>query len=138
LPVGRYWIDIIDPPNTLHPRIVGFEGWLDVNGLAGKTKLLRREELGSTLWSLDYSGTRRNWYLFEVFEPVEFPHDRGWGYPSIVQSPTAPNAPVVTSSADTLTRPPPQTASDALSELFSDAKGIVGIALLAYLFTRSS
>lgn len=136
LPVGRYWIDIIDEPGAKSSRIFFFDSWLIRNSTA--VKVLKKEELGTTLWSLDYSGIRRNWYLFEVLSPVDWPRDKGFGFPSIVKSPQAPNAPAVTSSTDTAQRPPEPTWQDSLNNMLGDAKTLAFVAIGIYLLTKDS
>jgi len=129
LPVGRYWVDILDPPKSTTSHILLFDAWLAGN--RDKVALRRKEERGTTLWSLDYSGVRDNWYLFDVLEPVEWPRDRGFGFPTIAQSPTAPKAPKVETSADTVQRPPEPSISDDFSRLFDDIKtGAVALVIL--------
>jgi hypothetical protein len=134
LPIGRYWVDILDTPRAKTSRIFFFDAWLAQH--RNEVKVIKKEEKGTTLWSLDYTGIRDNWYLFDVVKPVEWPRDKGFGFPSIVQSPTAPNAPPVTSSADTVQRPPVATATDMFADLFADAKTVALVLGALYLMSR--
>jgi hypothetical protein len=129
LPKGKYWVDIIDTPKVPGARLY-FTAWLARN--RGKVKVIKKEEFGALI-----TGKARDWYLFEVLEPVTWETDKGFGLPSQVMSFENPNAPVVTSSADTATRPePPAGPLEQLNELFGDAKALAFILLGAYLLTR--
>ena len=62
---------------------------------ADKLKLLKREDKGTTTFSTDYSGVRYSFFLFDVLEPVEWPRNKGFGFPSIAQSEFQPTAPKI-------------------------------------------
>lgn len=128
LPVGRYWVDIVEPKTG--GVLLKFDAWLARN--SSKVKVVKREQKGTTLWSLDTSGKRYDWVLFDVLSPVEWPRTSGFGLPTIVQSPTAPTAAPVTSSADTVQRPPEPTISSVFEGFAGDVKTVALIALGLY------
>ena len=131
LPKGRYWVDIIDRKG----EVLAFEFWLIKN--AAKLKLLKREDKGTTTFSTDYSGIRYSFFLFDVLEPVEWPRNKGWGFPSIAQSEFQPTAPKIEKSEDTGVRPKVPGPLESLTEALSDAKTFTLIALAIYAFTQS-
>lgn len=120
LPKGRYWVDIVDSPKFPGARIT-FSGWLTRNS---GVKVIKRESFGALV-----TGKARDWYLFEVLQPVVWERNRGWGFPSIVQSPENPTAPKVEKPEDTAQRPPPPTIRDAAGELFGDLSPWAWLAL---------
>lgn len=132
LPIGKYWVDII-PTKAAPLAITTFNAWLARNGRAVNV-VDRKEESSTDLFNP--SGKSHLWCLFSVTAPVKWETNQGWGLPTIAQSPTAPTAAPVASQADTVTRPPPPTASDMFSEWFGDAKGLVGLLVLGYLLSR--
>lgn len=128
LPVGRYWVDIIDSPRNPGARLA-FRAWL---AAAGRAVVVVKEEHFARLTH----GRDRDWYLFDVRDPIAWPRDKGFGFPNVVQSPTAPNAAPVTSSADTAQRPPPRTWRDELDDIMGDGKSVAFIVAALYLLSR--
>jgi len=127
IPIGKYWVDALD-----ERAIFYFDAWAIRN--SGTVKVIKKEENPPGWLS---ASKRRNWYLFEVTAPTpRWQPIQNLGLPTIVQSPTAPTAAPVTSSADTATRPPPVTASSMFEGLFDDTKTVVIVAGLLYLLTR--
>jgi hypothetical protein len=134
LPVGRYWVDIIDR----NGEVLLFDFWLKRGENAGKLKLINREDRGTTTFSIDYSGIRYTFFLFDVLEPIEWPRGKGFGYPSIAQSERHPNAPKIEKSEDTGSRPRVPGPLDTIADLLGDAKTIAILFVGAYLLTRSN
>lgn len=134
LPVGRYWVDIIDRGG----QVLEFDGWLKRAQASGNVALLKRESKGTTTWSLDYSGVRYTFYLFDVLNPIAWPRNKGWGFPSIAQSATAPNAPKIEKADDTGSRPTVPGPLEQLNEIFTDAKTIALIAVGAYIYFQAN
>lgn len=129
LPKGKYWVDIIDTPKVPGARLY-FVAWLARN--RGKVNVIKKEEFGGLT-----TGKARDWYLFEVLQPVTWETDKGFGLPSQVMSAENPSAPIVTSSADTATRPePPAGPLEQMNELFADAKSLLFILAGLYFLTR--
>jgi hypothetical protein len=129
LPVGRYWVDQFE---TVGPGagILGFDMWLRRHD--NEVRLLKREDFPAGFWG---GPKHRVWYLFQVEQPV--PWERGWGFPTIVQSPAAPTAPPVTSSADTAQTPPPEPGPmQQLEDLFGDAKTVLVVGVLIWAFSN--
>jgi hypothetical protein len=127
IPIGKYWVDALD-----EIAIFYFDTWAIRN--SGTVKVIKKEE-NPPGW-LSSSG-RRNWYLFEVTAPTpRWQPVKNLGLPTIVQSPTAPTAAPVTSSADTATRPPPPTPSSMFGGMFDDAKTVAIVLGVLYLATR--
>ena len=131
IPVGRYWVDAIDDTAVLFA-----DAWL--NRHSKTVKQLKREETPGTGPFAPSWAPRRVWYLFDVLQPTDrWQAVKGLGLPNIVRSQTAPNAPVVTTSADTATRPPPSTLSDFLPNFDSgDLKTLALVALGLYWLTK--
>jgi hypothetical protein len=130
VPKGRYWVDIIDTRTNPAARLY-FSSWLLRN--SKKVKVVKVENYGAL-----YSGANRDWYLFDVLDPVTWETGKGFGLPTIVQSPENPNAPVVTKPEDTATKPPPPAGPlEQLETMFEDAKTVVLIGLALWLFTQS-
>lgn len=130
VPKGRYWVDIIDTKSYPGARLF-FYGWLARN--RGKVEVVKKESFGALV-----TGAARDWYLFDVKLPVEWEKGQGFGLPTIVKSAENPTAPVVTTAADTGTRPPPPPSfSEQLSDMFQDAKTIAIIGILIYAFSKS-
>lgn len=132
LPKGRYWVDIIDRKG----EVLAFEMWLMRN--ADKLKVINKEDKGTTTFSSDYSGIRYTFFLFDVLEPVEWPRNKGWGFPSIAQSEFQPTAPKIEKSEDTGSRPKVPGPLDTITEAMSDAKTFAIVALAIYLLTQSN
>lgn len=146
IPVGRYWIDAtgwITPP-----RLALW--FLDAEKTRKTVRVLKRETHDpQAVWSplsplqdpSDPSTTTSHgpweWWLFEVLEPTPRWDIKGVGFPNVVQSPTAPTAPAVQSSADTIDRPKEVSISEYFGDMLSGAKGIIGIAILAYVFSQT-
>lgn len=128
LPKGRYWADIVDSPKWIGARLT-FAAWLQRN--AAKVRVVSKQEFGAMT-----TGKARDWYLFDVLEPVTWERNQGWGLPSTVKSPENPNAPVVTKPEDTAQRPPTPTSTDMFSDLFADVKTIGWLALGIYLWSQ--
>lgn len=129
LPVGRYWIDVIDTRARPGLRL-RFAEWLGAN--RGNVRVVRREQFGGLL-----TGAPRDWYLFEVTTPATWPSTAGFGFPSIARSDTAPSAPEVTTAADTAKLPPPERSmGQRLSDLMSGASTLGVIALGIYLLSQ--
>jgi hypothetical protein len=133
VPKGRYWADIIDSKS--YPGCsLAFTEWLAKNKKS--VVVVQMKQVDSTdMLSLDagyqYSPKRR-WYLFDVTSPVVWPKNAGFGLPNIVRSKENPTAPVVTSPADTATKPPPQSGGAILSDWFAQTfSGATGCLLLA-------
>ena len=132
LPRGRYWVDIIDRKG----EVLAFEIWLMKN--ADKLKLLKREDKGTTTFSTDYSGVRYSFFLFDVLEPVKWPRDKGFGFPSIAQSEFQPQAPKIEKSEDTGVRPKVPGPFDMLAKALGDAKTLAIIGLALYFLSNSN
>jgi hypothetical protein len=130
VPKGRYWVDIIDTKSYPGARLF-FHAWLARN--RGKVEVVKKESFGALI-----TGAARDWYLFDVKIPVTWEKGQGFGLPTIVKSAENPTAPVVTTSADTGTRPPPPPSlSEQLSDMFADAKTIAFMALAVYVLTQT-
>lgn len=130
VPKGRYWVDIIDTKTNPGCRLY-FSSWLLRN--SKKVKVVKVEHFGAL-----YSGADRDWYLFDVLEPVTWENGKGFGLPTIVQSGENPTAAPVATAADTATRPePPAGPLEQLSELFTDAKTVLLIVAAAWLWSQS-
>lgn len=146
IPIGKYWVDALD-----EIAIFYFDAWAIAH--SGTIKVLKREEHPpGFVWSplspivdptvdssasASISRNKRNWYLFEVTAPTpRWKIVKNLSLPTIVKSSTAPTAAPVASSADTVTRPPPVTASDMFGGLFSDAKTVVLVLGALYLLSR--
>lgn len=129
LPVGRYWIDVIDTRARPGLRL-RFAEWL--GGNRSSVRVVRREQFGGLL-----TGAPRDWYLFEVMSPVTWPATAGFGYPSIARSETAPTAPEVRQASDTAQMPPPEPSmGQRLTDLMSGASTLGVIALGIYLLAQ--
>ena len=142
LPVGRYWVDIIDtksyPGASLH-----FTAWLVRN--KGKVEVVKREEIDSvSTWDPVFHpddgyqyAPKRLWYLFDVKLPALWEKGKGWGFPSVVKSATAPKAPDIKTASDTAKRPPdPPGLLEQLDQSFSTVKTVAIIAALVWAFTK--
>lgn len=132
LPVGRYWVDIIDRRG----EVLEFDSWIKRGVADGKLALINREQKGATLWSLDNSGVRYTFYLFDVLEPVEWPKNKGWGYPSVARSEAHPKAPKIETADDTGSRPRIPGPIETITELLGDAKTLALVALGLYLYSQ--
>lgn len=84
LPAGRYWVDVFEADQP------AFRLWLESH--SGPVKVVSTESHPA-----DGGGPARDWYLFEVAEPVPW---EGPGFPTIATN--------VTSSDDTVQKPPPE------------------------------
>ena len=132
LPVGRYWVDIIDRRG----EVLEFDAWVKRGVSAGKLALINREQKGTTTWSLDYSGVRYTFYLFDVLEPVEWPKNKGWGYPTIARSEAHPEAPRIETADDTGVRPRVPSPIETITSFLGDAKTLAFVALGIYLYSQ--
>lgn len=132
LPNGRYWVDIIDRRG----EALEFDAWIQRGVNAGKLALINREQKGQSTWSLDYSGVRYVFYLFDVLQPVEWPKGKGWGFPSIARSEAHPMAPEVTKAEDTGVRPTVPGTFDTITDLLGDAKTLALVAIGIYLYSQ--
>jgi hypothetical protein len=130
LPVGRYWVDIIDRRG----EVLEFDGWIKRGVAAGKLALIKREDKGTTTWSLDYSGVRYTFYLFDVLEPVEWPKNKRWGYPTIARSEAHPEAPKIETADDTGVRPTVPSPIETINDFLGSAKTLALVALGVYVY----
>lgn len=131
IPIGRYWVDAIDATATLFA-----DAWFAKH--RSTVKLLRKEDSSGTGPIAPSWAPGRSWYLFEVLAPTErWQQVKGLGLPTIVQSPQAPNAPAVQTSADTVIKPKPATISDMFADFeFGSWKGLAIGALALYLLSN--
>jgi hypothetical protein len=131
LPIGRYWIDVFKREE--------FRAWL-------RTAAERVHVAATESFAANAGGPARDWYLFEVKAPVAWSAIT-FGFPDI-----AP--PSITSSSDTVQRPPPErdpfasggaiedaahAALDALPWVLSGVLAICGLRLatrIADLFNK--
>lgn len=132
LPVGRYWVDIIDRRG----EVLEFDSWIKRGVADGKLALINSEQKGTKLWSLDNSGVLYTFYLFDVLEPVEWPKNKGWGYPSVARSEAHPTAPEVKTATDTGVRPTVPGPIDTITDLLGDAKTLAFVAIGIYLYSQ--
>lgn len=128
LPVGRYWVDIVE--TRAHPGLrIAFASWIARN--RSTVRVVRREQFGGLL-----TGAPRDWYLFDVAALVDWPATAGFGFPSVVRSPSAPTAPEVRQASDTVQLPPPEPSmGQRLTDLMSGASTLGVIALGIYLLS---
>lgn len=139
LPPGKYWIDQFEAKGG----ILRFDAWLRRESKT--VRVLQREEHPADLtaaWDPIFhpgeggsvARKLRVWYLFEVLKPTLF--EKGLGLPTIV--PTSTQAPPVTKSDDTVTKPKVEEPRDVFARLAGDAKTILLVGGLLYLLTRKS
>lgn len=127
LPAGRYWLDVFTPSPSGHADSeVVFDRWLVEN--FGRVVVRTTETFAGP--------PLRNWYLFEVLAgatPTPFPFT-ALGFPTKAGA-------NVTSSGDTVQRPPPEagasSAVEALLEALRSNATLVLIAAGAVLLARS-
>lgn len=124
LPVGRYWVDVTEKDFSK------FEEWLKTNTASLQVITTEEKErrpvtpgeTGPIGYSQYWPATR--WYLFDVKAPVNW---EGPGFPTIAGE-------GVTSSEDTVDRPPPMTPGDVLEEVLPKGINLGPIVLVAGLF----
>lgn len=110
VPPGRYWIDIFES---------GFSAWQ--TWLASNRSTVRVESTEEHPAAGD--APARQFFIFSVSAPILWPENRGLGLPSIAD-------PGVSSSADTVVRPPPpggviDQLGDAVDSISSGVKTVV-------------
>jgi hypothetical protein len=129
VPKGRYWADIIDTNLHMGARLQ-FLSWLVRNDK--KVKVVKVEHFGRVEWGAD-----RDWYLFDVLEPVVWEKGKGFGLPTIVQSADHPTAAPVTQSADTAPpHPKIPTISEQLSDMFSGSSTALWVLAGVWLMSK--
>lgn len=89
LPIGTYWVDVFADD------IDAFRAWIVKN--KDLVRVIRTESHAESEWHSFGSYPARDWYLFDVIEPVKW---EGPGYPDIAKSRKL-------TSDDTVKRPPP-------------------------------
>jgi hypothetical protein len=128
IPRGRYWADVVQ--NQKFPNaLMEFDLWLYRN--AGNVSIVNKETFGA-LWN----GIAHNWYLFDVKLPVEWPKDKGFGFPNVAQSPENPKAPRVETYADTSTIPEPEGVFDQFQDFLNSSKSLIVIGIAIYAFAQ--
>lgn len=115
LPPGRYWVDVF------WSKRGAFTAWLSKN--AASIKVVNVESYPG---DMDAGYEAREWYLFQVLSPVAW---EGPGLPTVAGS-------GVTTSDDTVQKPPPESPGDYLPKLPSAEKlgftaAAVGLGLFA-------
>jgi hypothetical protein len=79
-----------------------------------------------------------DWYLFDVRSPTRWAFTSAF-LPTTVRSPENPNAPVVNTIDDVVLRPEaPKPFSEQISDLFSDAKTILILVGLGWLYSQGN
>lgn len=148
IPRGRYWLAAVD-----EQAVRWFDTWLRQHDTT--VRVVKREphegtfgfgiEPGAVLWNPStwewgaVGHAQWVWFLFDVTEPTTRWESgiKGLGaFPNVVKSASNPNAPTITTAADTVQRPAPVTASAWLADMFSDWKTVALIAAVAYVATR--
>jgi hypothetical protein len=128
LPVGRFWINVIDdaPGGTHTNRIANWEAWAAANPQRVAIDKREATDAGAT------------WYLFRVLKPIKFDQIQ-FGFPNDAGGD-------VNTAADTSQRPPVPTVTSMLQDfldgltsgLTSSGFGRVAmIGLLLYAFSKT-
>lgn len=127
LPIGRYWVDIVATQS--YPGIqLYFYSWLRQNREA--VNVVQKEHFGA-LWN----ALERDWYLFDVTKPVKWDTTKGFGLPTIVQ--LGANPTIVVKPEDTVQKPDPEGPMDIINDFLADAKSVLLIGALLWLFTQT-
>lgn len=130
LPIGRYWVDVFDSNARRGAGILDFSAWIARN--ADKIVVENTHD-----YTPLKTGAKGRWYLFSVVADGA-KWDTAFGYPTITQSESHPNAPKIEKQEDTGKRPKVYIPSpiEAISDLFGSAKTLAIIALGVYLYSQ--
>lgn len=116
VPVGRYWVDVFD----VGVRKQTWDNWLESKNLdKQRVRLLNHEHFDDS-WT-DWNDSDRDWYLFEVLEPVSWGIQKEVGWPTIA-------GPEVQTSDDTVSKPDPVAEAESEWQWVKYAAfGLVGV-----------
>jgi len=122
VPPGKYWVDMFtrSSKGPMH-----FELWASQN--KSSVTVEKSEPIEAA------GETKGRWYLFVVTNDVKWP--KGFGLPTVVKSPENPTAPDVKEKADTVLRPKEQGVVDYWTSELSGLKGLVLLAIAAYVLS---